>query len=540
MKNITLRQRILASFGLIIVVLMVTVVFAFVRLENIEKDSARVSNDALPGLYISTQMRQSLVDSFIATQNMIIAMENKESPLEYRQNMDNSLELLNNHINLYQKQLHRETDKQLFATFQQNFGNYKQTLDALLKVSKDEQRLIEARQMLHQVYQTWFATRTNINELVESNRIEAEQASKSITQAVGHAKNGLIGAVVISILLALFLGVVLMRAIIEPVQKIVLALNSLREGNLTTRLVLTRQDEFSQIADGFNSTSEALTDLVSQAQRSAVQVTTSVTEIAATAQEQQSTATETAATTSEIGATSREIAATSRDLVRTMGEVSDAADQAANLADAGQSGLTRMEETMEHVIRAAEVVNNKLAILNEKATNINQVVITIVKVADQTNLLSLNAAIEAEKAGEYGRGFAVVATEVRRLADQTAIATYDIEQMVREIQSAVSAGVMGMDKFSEDVRSGIAEVQQISEQLSQIIQQVQALAPRVQMVNEGMHAQATGAEQINLALSQLSEASSQTVESLRQTSLSIDELNLIANGLRNGVTRFKV
>jgi hypothetical protein len=95
-------------------------------------------------------------------------------------------------------------------------------------------------------------------------------------------------------------------------------------------------------------------------------------------------------------------------------------------------------------------VNAKLAILNEKAGNINQVVVTIVKVADQTNLLSLNAAIEAEKAGEYGRGFAVVATEVRRLADQTAVATYDIEQMVREIQSAVSAGVMGMDKFSEE------------------------------------------------------------------------------------------
>lgn len=540
MKNITLRQRILASFGLIIVVLMITVVFAVIRLNQIEQDSERVSKDALSGLYLSTQMRQSLVDSFIASQNMIIALENKESANEHLQQMNASLSALTEHTQDYQQQIARDNDKQQFASFEQRFAIYQQSLTAFLNVSKDEQRLIEARQMLHQVHQTWFATRTTINELVNSNRLEAEQATKSITIAVGHAKNGLISAVVIAIFLAIGMGILLMRAIMQPVQQIAQALNVLREGDLTTQLILQRQDEFSVIAEGFNSTSESLKDLVSQAQRSAVQVTTSVTEISATAQEQQSTATETAATTSEIGATSREIAATSRDLVRTMGEVSDAADQAATLADAGQSGLTRMEETMEHVIRAAEVVNNKLAILNEKATNINQVVITIVKVADQTNLLSLNAAIEAEKAGEYGRGFAVVATEVRRLADQTAIATYDIEQMVREIQSAVSAGVMGMDKFSEDVRSGIAEVQQISEQLSQIIQQVQALAPRVQMVNEGMHAQATGAEQINLALSQLSEASSQTVESLRQTTLSIDELNLIANGLRNGVTRFKV
>src|SRR6201999_4020148 len=112
--------------------------------------------------------------------------------------------------------------------------------------------------------------------------------------------------------------------------------------------------------------------------------------------------------------------------------------------------------------------NAKLTVLSEKAGNINQVVTTITKVADQTNLLSLNAAIEAEKAGEYGRGFAVVATEIRRLADQTAVATYDIEQMVKEIQSAVATGVMGMDKFSQEVRRGVGEVQQVSWQPAQI------------------------------------------------------------------------
>ena len=223
-----------------------------------------------------------------------------------------------------------------------------------------------------------------------------------------------------------------------------------------------------------------------------------------------------------------------------MGEVSGTAEQTSVLAGSGQHGLARMEEVMRQVTTAAETVNGKLAVLNEKAGNITQMVTTIVKVSDQTNLLSLNAAIEAEKAGEYGRGFAVVASEVRRLADQTAVASYDIEQMVREIQSAVSAGVMGMDRFSEEVRRGLSEMAQVGGQLSEIIQQVQALAPRIQTVNEGMQAQASGAEQINEALTQLGEASGQTAEAIRQAGRAMEELNQVATDLRAGVTRFKV
>ena len=285
---------------------------------------------------------------------------------------------------------------------------------------------------------------------------------------------------------------------------------------------------------------ERLSALVGDVQRSGIQVNTSVNQIAATAKQQQATATEIAATTTQISATSKEIAATSKDLVRTMGEVAGVADQSATLATSGQSGLARMEGTMRHVMEAAASINAKLAVLNEKAGGITQVVTTITKVADQTNLLSLNAAIEAEKAGEYGRGFAVVATEIRRLADQTAVATYDIEQMVKEIQAAVSAGVMGMDKFSEEVRRGMNDVQQVGDQLTQIIQQVQALAPRFEAVSEGMQAQAAGAEQITQALAQLGDAVHQTVESLRESNQVIDGLNHAATGMRSGVSRFKV
>ena len=128
---------------------------------------------------------------------------------------------------------------------------------------------------------------------------------------------------------------------------------------------------------------------------------------------------------------------------------------------------------------------NKLQILNDKASNIAGVVKTINKVADQTNLLSVNAAIEAEKAGEYGVGFLVVAREIRRLADQTASATLDIEQMVQQMHSAVSAGVMEMDKFSEQVRTCISQVSQISGQMGEIIGQVQAVDHRQADAVEG-------------------------------------------------------
>jgi methyl-accepting chemotaxis protein WspA len=161
-------------------------------------------------------------------------------------------------------------------------------------------------------------------------------------------------------------------------------------------------------------------------------------------------------------------------------------------------------------------------------------------VADQTNLLSLNAAIEAEKAGEYGFGFSVVAKEIRRLADQTAVATLDIEQMVKEMQSAVSAGVMSMERFSEQVRHSVNDVRDVSAQLSQIIEQVQALTPRFETVHHGMQFQSEGAAMINQSMIQLSEAANQTVDSLKESNAAITQLNVTAHNLQSGVIKFKV
>ncbi|MHA3735010.1 methyl-accepting chemotaxis protein [Pseudomonas sp. Eth.TT006] len=540
MKNWTLRQRILASFAVIIAIMLLMVVVSYSRLLKIEASESSVRDDAVPGVYYSSMIRGAWVDSYLQTQELLGLKEGQgisnEDAADYKAFENRLQEQMAN----YRNTVTTDEDRVEFAAFEKDHEVYMQIQDQVLDLHKRNLEAEAVKLFSEKLTPAWYAGRMKLNDIIGENKKVADQAMANIDEAVAAAKVSMFVSLLVAVLAAGACGLLLMRAIMAPMNRIVKILDIMRTGDLSSRLNLERKDEFGAVETGFNDMMTELTSLVSQAQRSSVQVTTSVTEIAATSKQQQATATETAATTTEIGATSREIAATSRDLVRTMTEVSTAADQASVLAGSGQQGLARMEDTMHSVMGAADLVNAKLAILNEKAGNINQVVVTIVKVADQTNLLSLNAAIEAEKAGEYGRGFAVVATEVRRLADQTAVATYDIEQMVREIQSAVSAGVMGMDKFSEEVRRGMAEVQQVGEQLSQIIHQVQALAPRVLMVNEGMQAQATGAEQINHALVQLGDASSQTVESLRQASFAIDELSQVAVGLRSGVSRFKV
>ena len=326
----------------------------------------------------------------------------------------------------------------------------------------------------------------------------------------------------------------------EKVNALLEVVTAAAEGDLTGQVVISGNDSIDRLGEGIRNMMQSLNILVKQVQESGIMVTSSATEIAATAKEQEATVTEQAASTTEIMATVTEISATSKELVNTMSEVSGVSDGAADSASEGHDALTLMESTMKQMDDATASISSKLAILNDKATNINNVVTTINKVADQTNLLSLNAAIEAEKAGEYGRGFAVVATEIRRLADQTAVATWDIEQMVKEMQSAVSAGVMGMDKFSEEVNRGVEEVREVGGRLAHIIEQVQTLTPRFDSVSMGMQTQSNAASQITDSMSQLNDTAHQTADSLRQSNQSIQQLKSAAKQLQDGVSRFKI
>ncbi|KTT10502.1 chemotaxis protein [Pseudomonas oryzihabitans] len=332
----------------------------------------------------------------------------------------------------------------------------------------------------------------------------------------------------------------LMQRLRDDVDDLLGVVNKAAAGDLTGRTTVSGDDAIGQLARGLGKMIDDLRGMLTKVQRAGIQVTSSTTEIAASSRQQEATSIEQAQTSVEVLSTTREIAANANALLKTMEEAVQVADETTNGAVQARSSLASMDATMQRMVAATDSINAKLAALSEKSSHINKVLTTITKVADQTNLLSLNAAIEAEKAGEAGRGFSVVATEIRRLSDQTTAATDDIEQMLKDMNSAVSASVMGMDKFSEEIRRSVQEVESVSDQLAGVIEDVQKLPARFDIVLEGMQSQAVGAGQIAETITQLNDSTQQTTEALKATSEAVQYLQQAAQDLQSSVATFSV
>lgn len=373
---------------------------------------------------------------------------------------------------------------------------------------------------------------------VEDERLAQREAAANQAQKLA----GIVtwGGTLVVILLGLWITFIIAQVISRSLGTAINIAEEISTGDLTTQIKTNSKTEVGKLLTSFQTMVQNLSLLIQKIQYSGIQITASTTKIAASGKQLEAMMTEQVASTSEVVTTAKEIAFTSSELVKTMEDVANTSQITATAAGSSQQDLGQMENTMRQLVEATNSISSRLEIINEKANSISSVVVAITKVADQTNLLSLNAAIEAEKAGEYGLGFAVVAREIRRLADQTAVATLDIEQMVREMQSSVSAGVMEMDKFVKEVERSVEDVADVSDQLGRIIEQVQTVTPQFDLVTQGMEAQSQAAQQISEAMVQLNDTSVQSTESLREINLAIEQLNTAAQSLHQEVSRFKL
>jgi len=433
--------------------------------------------------------------------------------------------------------------------------NIEKDFDILGKTLTEVARLrtnwFEQQKQMAELRKSLKDSRTLITESLDRLKLHARTIRDLAEQEAGNVtkitRMIVTVAAFAAILAMILIGRITFRRVIGPINQAVSFADTISKGDLTARIRIGqdgfrggRGDELTTLVSKLSDMAANLNSLIGQVQQAGVQVSSSTTELAATAKQQENVMANQTESTNFVIRAVGEISDISGELVETMQEVAAMSEETAKFATSGQTDLARMEDAIRNMEEASSSISGKLEAINEKAANITSVVTTITKVADQTNLLSLNAAIEAEKAGEYGRGFTVVAREIRRLADQTAVATLDIEQMVEEMQKAVSAGVMEMDAFIKEVRHSAEDVARISTQLSKIIGQVQALTPRFEAVNGSMQFQSEKAQNINRAMLNLGTEMQQTLESLKESFLAIEQLNRAARGLQNEVSRFKL
>ena len=386
------------------------------------------------------------------------------------------------------------------------------------------------------------AHRSAILKAVAAAKAQVKQHETEARESVDQGRvTGIIVAAVVLGLMAI-IGAVILKGVLQALAAVTNRMRSMAEADadLTVRLNIQSKDEVGILARHIDHFVDKIASVLGGVKNATDSLGGTAVEMYATSKQQETTIHHFGASTTEIAAAVRQITVTGNELVNTMSEVEGVAKNSAGLAAASRTGLAEMKLVMQQLADQSASISEKLEQINSKTKDISGVVVTITKVADQTNLLSVNAALEAEKAGEHGRGFLVVAREIRRLADQTASATLDIEHTVKHMQSAVSSGVMEMDKFASQVINSVNQVETVGQTLTTIIESVEVMKNQFGSVSQGMNSQNLGAKQIGEAMGNLSDNVKVTIQSLGEFTKAADQMKNSVGALNNEVVRFRL
>lgn len=318
------------------------------------------------------------------------------------------------------------------------------------------------------------------------------------------------------------------RPVLRAIGLVTRQLEGLAAGALQSgeRLAIGGRDEIAALAAAVNAALDRLAALVDDVREEAAAVAGRADEMGTLLAELQGSLEEQEASTHSTNAAAREIAVTSSELRQSTRAMAGAAERTGEVVGAGAHGLVRLGETMSALLDANRQIVARLSLINDKAGEIDAMADVIRKVAEQTDLLSLNAAIEAEKAGALSSGFGVVARQIRRLADHSDAAVVDIGAVLRDVRAAIDAGVMELDQFSGRLAESAAEAGRIQRELGAMIREVQALLPRLEALDAAFRGQDEGVQRIRedvQALSARVQATADTLARAQRNRAAVEE-----------------
>ena len=370
-------------------------------------------------------------------------------------------------------------------------------------------------------------------------RIAQQQFEQSVKQA-SVLRIVALATVGLGVLLAILMGAVIGRSINRGVASLETSAARLAGGDLTTQVPTTGKDELSRVGASFNQMAHHFSELISQVNTASGLVnqhanglSQSSTQVAQSSRQQSQRATQAAGSVEQFNIAFKEIAATSENIV-------SAVKNARDLSKHGDTVVANVVKGIEKVAKTVNASAEVIADLGQRSNQIGQIVSVIKDIADQTNLLALNAAIEAARAGEQGRGFAVVADEVRKLAERTTAATSEISSMVGVIQEDTGRAVTTMRQSSHDVQEGVSLANQAGRALQDIASSVEQVADMIGHIAAATQEQSSASEALTQNVEGIAQVADENSRAIEHAATASQELVECSQNLQQIVSRFRL
>lgn len=349
-----------------------------------------------------------------------------------------------------------------------------------------------------------------------------------------------IASIIIGLALSIALGLIITRSVNYGVRELAKTASKLANGELAARVDWDSTDELGDVGRAFNQMATEFSSLISQVRQSADQVaaaaaiqTGTADKVSAISENQTQQAAIAASSIENLNLAVRQIAQKTVDVLTSASDASAMADEGQLVVNKAVVGIQQVAVT----VRESAVL---MASLGQRSDQIGQIINVIKDIAEQTNLLALNAAIEAARAGEQGRGFAVVADEVRKLAERTAMATSEISKMISAIQSETGNAVATMEKGSSEVNEGVALANQAGKSLQNINSSVKRVVDMIEQISESTRSQSETTNEITQRVEHIAEMAQENTVSVDETTHASHDLQELSGHLQQVVSRFKL